>query len=272
MAERQVASAAQGVAGSRGQILITGTDTGVGKTRVTAGLTAALAQRGVVVAAVKPLVSGAWFPPDGSGPVWEDVLALEEAGGVVLPDALRSPVRLHQPAAPLFAAQAEGREIHLAEVLQQIDAAAARARITLVEGVGGWRVPFAPGLDTADLAVALGAPVILVVGLRLGCINHALLTAEAIRARGLWLAGWVANSGVDPGYAPAVPDTLHVIEAALGLRCAASLPQLAAGSGASAEAPASAIRAELRAQAQEAAASLGPLADQLMAMFHVKQR
>ena len=107
------------------------------------------------------------------------------------------PYLLQEPAAPHWAAALEGAQINGAHILACHTRIAAMADAVVVEGVGGFRVPLTDGYDSADLAQQLGLPLVLVVGLRLGCINHALLTAEAIAARGLKLAGWVANL-VDP--------------------------------------------------------------------------
>ena len=126
---------------------------------------------------------------------------------------------------PGIAAQLEGRAIDRAALLNAIRTTAAKAEMALVEGVGGFRVPLIPGWDTADLAVDLQLPVILVVGLRLGCINHALLTAEAIRSRGLKLAAWVANTA-DPRF-PHVADNLASLQGGLNAPCWGHVPRLA---------------------------------------------
>ena len=170
-------------------LFVTGTDTGVGKTRVACALAAALAARGLRVAAMKPVASGCLAHPEG----WrsEDALALQAAANVSAPYALVNPCALSEPVAPHLAAGPGG--IPLPPLLEAFRELAARAEAVVVEGVGGFRVPLDEQRDTADLAAALGLPVVLVVGLRLGCLNHALLTAEAVAARGLDLAGWVAN-------------------------------------------------------------------------------
>lgn len=180
---------------------ITGTDTGVGKTVVTSALVRALQARGLRVAPMKPVAAGA-DRVDGEW-VNEDVRALLEAADAPFARDLVNPLLLREPLAPHIAAQREGRSISLPPLLSAYQALAAQSDAVLVEGVGGFVVPLAPGLDTRDLAVALGLPVVLVVGLRLGCLNHALLTAESIRCAGLPLAGWVANA-IDPQMA--VPD------------------------------------------------------------------
>jgi dethiobiotin synthetase len=179
-------------------LFVTGTDTGVGKTLVTAALLHTLAQRHARVVGMKPVAAGlvlqqgAW--------VSEDVLMLRAASTVSVPPELDNPVALSEPLSPHLAAAHAGRHVAVAELLAAQRALQARADVVLVEGAGGWRVPLNDRETLADLARALAAPVVLVVGLRLGCLNHALLTAEAIRADGLRLAGWVANS-IDPGMA-----------------------------------------------------------------------
>lgn len=174
---------------------VTGTDTEVGKTLVTGALVNALARQDVRVAAMKPvaagtrLVNGAWHN--------EDVDILTAEANVKLPTALTTPYLLRDAAAPHIAAAQEGVTIELTHILSCYQRVAATSEAIVVEGVGGFRVPLSDEDDTAGLAQRLGLPVILVVGLRLGCLSHALLTADAIAARGLKLAGWVANV-VDP--------------------------------------------------------------------------
>lgn len=181
---------------------VTGTDTGVGKTLCACALAHALTARGVDVMPMKPVAAGA-VVFDGA---WanEDSVALLRAAGR---DSARlldvTPVLLREPMAPHIAAAREGRRITLAPILEAFSRLAATGDFVLVEGVGGFAVPLAEDLDSVDLAQALALPVVLVVGLRLGCLNHALLTAGAIRAAGLTLAGWIANA-IDPDMA--VPD------------------------------------------------------------------
>lgn len=168
------------------------TDTGVGKTLVSCALIEALRASGVNAVGMKPVASGA--SPDETGRMAnEDADALAQASGMSQPTALTNPYLFEAPLAPHVAAQREGRSIERAVVLDALAALRAGADHVVVEGVGGFIVPLGDDWTTADLAVEIGAPLILVVGLKLGCINHALLTAEAVRARGLTLAGWVAN-------------------------------------------------------------------------------
>jgi dethiobiotin synthetase len=179
---------------------VTGTDTGVGKTLVSAALLHTLAQRHARVVGMKPVAAG--LVRQGGQWVSEDVLALRAASTVAVPAELDNPVALPEPMSPHLAAERAGRRIGVAELHAAYTALALRADAVVVEGSGGWRVPLNGHETLADLARAIGAPVVLVVGLRLGCLNHALLSAEAIRADGLRLAGWVANR-VDPGMASA---------------------------------------------------------------------
>ena len=204
-------------------LFITGTDTGIGKTRIAAALTHLLAAQGWKAAAIKPVAAGQELV-DGRW-VNEDVRLLREAGNLGLGDAEVGPLQLREACAPHVAARLEQREISREALLAAIRAVGARADATIVEGVGGFRVPLRPGWDTADLAVDLGLPVVLVVGLRLGCLNHALLTAESVRARGLTLVAWVANT-VDPAM-PHVQDNLASLADGLAAPCWGHVPHLA---------------------------------------------
>lgn len=171
---------------------VTGTDTGVGKTHVCCTLLRRFAREGLSTVGMKPVAAGL----DEAGHN-EDVKMLAAASTVRVSSQLINPYAFKTPIAPHLAAEAEGREIRFDPIVQALDVLSQRAGIVVVEGVGGFRVPLGPDGDSADLAKRLALPVILVVGLRLGCINHALLTVEAIQSRGLALAGWVANS-IDP--------------------------------------------------------------------------
>ena len=174
---------------------ITGTDTEIGKTLIASALLHALGAAGVEAAGMKPIAAGAVMH---NGVLRnEDADQLAEAAGVALSPALATPYLLRAATAPHVAARLEDIEIDVFHVQQCFNHIVGRAEAVVVEGVGGFRVPLSAGADTADLAQQLGLPVILVVGLRLGCLNHALLTAEAIAARGLTLAGWVCNV-IDP--------------------------------------------------------------------------
>jgi dethiobiotin synthetase len=166
---------------------LTGTDTEVGKTLIAAALLRAAAAQGLRALGMKPVAAG------GA----EDVDALVAAGNVQAPREAVNPYLLREPLSPHLAARRDGVGIDLERIARCFNELRGRADFLVVEGAGGFRVPLSDTHDGADLAARLGLPVILVVGLRLGCLNHALLTAEAIRTRGLHLAGWVANQ-VDP--------------------------------------------------------------------------
>ena len=176
-------------------LFVTGTDTEIGKTLVSAALLRGFAREGLRAAAMKPIAAGASLV-DGVLHN-EDADQLDAAANVLLPPEIRTPFMLREPAAPHIAAALENVMLDMTRVVDAHDAALQMADVVVVEGVGGFRVPLTDAHDTADLAFALNLPVVLVVGMRLGCISHALLTAEAIAARGLPIAGWVANR-VDP--------------------------------------------------------------------------
>lgn len=180
---------------SRFCCFVTGTDTEIGKTLVSSAILHKLAASGRRACGMKPVAAGA---QDIDGELHnEDADMLRAAGNVHLPMSITTPFLLKEPAAPHIAAALEGVTIEPVPILAAYTEIHAASDAVVVEGVGGFRVPFNDEFDSADLATQLNLPVILVVGLRLGCINHALLTVEAIVSRGLVLAGWVANS-VDP--------------------------------------------------------------------------
>lgn len=170
---------------------VTGTDTGVGKTYVACKLIRDYVAQGHRVIGMKPvaaggdLVNGQW--------VNDDVLRLEEASNVKAPRELINPYSFKEAVAPHIAAEKVGVEIKIDVIKQAFQALSKLADIIIVEGAGGFLVPLNNQQSMADLPAALNIPVILVVGMKLGCINHSLLTVEAIKARGLSLHGWVAN-------------------------------------------------------------------------------
>ncbi|MFY0666132.1 MAG: dethiobiotin synthase [Natronospirillum sp.] len=177
---------------------VTGTDTDVGKTYVTTRLLEAGAAMGLQVQGLKPVAAGA---TDLEGGHWinEDAMALLGASntGLSLPEL--NPIALPLAASPHLAATEAGVTLTVKDILERLQPALSRpADVTLIEGAGGWLVPINAQETMADLAVALGYPVILVVGMRLGCLNHALLTAQAIRLSGLPCVGWVANVMAHP--------------------------------------------------------------------------
>jgi dethiobiotin synthetase len=171
---------------------VTGTDTGIGKTYVSCLLLHALAARNKAVVGMKPIAAGS---ENGQ---WQDVELLCAASNVEVPLNDLNPYALQAPIAPHIAAELEGVAIEIAQIERCYNRLARNADVVVVEGAGGFLVPINARETTADLAKALGLPVILIVGMRLGCINHALLTVQAINHAGLYFSGWVANF-VDPG-------------------------------------------------------------------------
>lgn len=205
---------------SRQGYFVTGTDTGVGKTLVACGLLKAFTARGLKAVGMKPVASGAG--PRGNGLVNDDVEQLIAAGNVVAPREHVNPYCFQPPIAPHIAARESGVTISLDRIENSARALAAVADVVIVEGVGGFRVPLGADTDTSELAARLALPLVLVVGLRLGCLNHALLTVESIRARGLKLAGWVANH-IDPAMA-AVEDNVLALKERVGAPLLARIP------------------------------------------------
>jgi dethiobiotin synthetase len=174
---------------------ITGTDTGVGKTLLSCALLHGFAVQGMSVVGMKPVAAGC----DERGQN-EDVRQLRAASNVLASGGQINPYCFAQAVAPHLAARFVGARINFARIMESYSELNAQADVVIVEGAGGFRVPLNDEQDSADLAVQLGLPIILIVGMRLGCLNHALLTVEAIAARDLALAGWVSNV-VEPGMA-----------------------------------------------------------------------
>jgi dethiobiotin synthetase len=170
---------------------VTGTDTGVGKTRVSLGMMHLLQKQGHVVTGMKPVASGCRSTP--AGPVNEDALLLQAQASFTVPYHQVNPYAFEPPIAPHLAAQALGVSIELEVIEQALADLTEAADRVVVEGVGGWLVPVDAKRTMADVAVALKLPVVMVVGVRLGCLNHALLTAAAIEAAEVSFAGWIAN-------------------------------------------------------------------------------
>lgn len=171
---------------------VTGTDTEIGKTLVSAAMLHAMQEKGLRAVGMKPIAAGAEMR-DGLLHN-EDVDMLVTAASVKAELALVCPYLMQTPAAPHIVAELEHVSIELPHIVNSYRQLREQADAVVVEGVGGFCVPLNAQVTTADMAQALDLPVILVVGMRLGCINHALLTVEAIAARGLTLAGWVANT------------------------------------------------------------------------------
>ncbi|MCE5181273.1 MAG: dethiobiotin synthase [Betaproteobacteria bacterium] len=199
---------------------VTGTDTNVGKTLIACGLLRAFVGLGERAVGMKPVAAGCEETPDGLR--CDDVVKLCAAGNVVAPPQLVNPYALIPPVAPHLAAMQANVAIHIEAIVDAFRQLQEMADVVVVEGVGGFAVPLNEREDTADLAQQLGLPVILVVGLRLGCLNHALLTAEAIRQRGLRLAGWVANQ-IEPGM-PFLQENIAALEYRLAAPLLGVLP------------------------------------------------
>jgi dethiobiotin synthetase len=177
---------------------VTGTDTNVGKTLVTAALLRRLRESGVTVAGMKPVAAGAVAGPEG--PANQDALLLQSESSVRHPYALVNPCLFEPAIAPHIAAAEAGVVIDTDRIVRAHDMLRTTADVVLAEGAGGFLVPLDARRSFADLPGLLDMEVLLVVGLRLGCLNHALLTADAIAARGYRLTGWIGNC-IDPAFA-----------------------------------------------------------------------
>lgn len=173
-------------------LFMTGTDTGIGKTHASIRLMHVLQDVGLCVAGMKPVASGAKWQ---SGQwVNDDALALQAASSLPLAYQQVNPYVFELPVSPHLAAEQSGGRVELERIHQSFLSLASGVDVVIVEGVGGWRVPLNAGEDVAALARLLGLPVVLVVGLRLGCISHARLTHESIMASGVPFGGWIANA------------------------------------------------------------------------------
>jgi len=204
---------------------VTGTDTDVGKTTVAAGLLHAARLSGLSTAAGKPVASGCELTPAGLRNA--DALALLAECSLPLTYDEVNPLAFEPAIAPHLAAREAGVALTVQALLAPMRQVLAKgADFTLIEGAGGWRVPLADQDNLSDLAMALGLPVILVVGVRLGCINHALLTAEAIAQDGLQLAGWVANI-IEPKTSR-LEENLATLAERLPAPCLGRVPRLKA--------------------------------------------
>ncbi|MDE2294623.1 MAG: dethiobiotin synthase [Gammaproteobacteria bacterium] len=201
-------------------LFVTGTDTGVGKTRVAAGLCRAYGSRGLRVAAMKPVASGSvrgrW------GLRNDDALELRRAMTVRAAYTEINPFAFEPPIAPHIAAAEAGTDIDFARLGAAYRRLSARSDVVVVEGAGGWLAPLDAARGFADLAAAWALDVVIVVGLRLGCLNHALLTAESVERRGLRIAGWVGNA-IDPGFERR-RENLATLRARLPAPCLGLLP------------------------------------------------
>ncbi|WP_455922029.1 dethiobiotin synthase [Pseudomonas putida] len=202
---------------------IAGTDTDVGKTTIAAGLLHAARLNGLSTLGAKPVASGCDVTPKGLRNA--DALALIAESSIQLPYEQVNPIAFEPPIAPHLAAREAGVSLSVQALLEPMrEILAHQADFTLIEGAGGWRVPLSGQANLSDLAMALKLPVILVVGVRLGCINHALLTAEAIARDGLQLAGWVAN--VIDGRTSRLEENLATLAECLPAPCLGRVPRL----------------------------------------------
>lgn len=210
---------------------IAGTDTDAGKTLVTTGLLVAARERGLSTLAMKPVAAGCELI-DGALRN-DDALQLQAAMTVALPYEQLNPIALEPAIAPHVAAEWAGRNLSVARLAGFCRGVmTAPADLLLIEGAGGWRVPLNRTETLADLPRELQLPVILVVGVKLGCLNHALLTAEAIMRDGLPLAGWIANCR-DPQM-PAYEENIQALAQRLPAPCLGVVPHLDAPAGATA--------------------------------------
>jgi dethiobiotin synthetase len=201
-------------------LFVTGTDTGVGKTLVSVSLVKALVQHGLRVSVMKPIASGSEHTPSGLRNA--DALALAAASNVDVPYAAINPYCFEPPISPHIAAEEAKIAIDVGLIKSRFEALAASADFIVVEGAGGWYAPIGRTQSMADLPKSLQLPALLVVGLRLGCLNHALLTKEAIEASGVEFAGWVANA-IDPKLERAAQN-LSSLEQMLGSEPLAVFP------------------------------------------------
>lgn len=202
---------------------VTGTDTDAGKTSVAAGLLYAAKQQQLSTLAMKPVASGCAETAHGLRN--SDALALMAQSTVQLPYSQVNPYAFVPAIAPHIAAEEAGVELCVTDLYQAAQVVLQQhADFTLIEGAGGWRVPISATEFLSDLAIALKLPVILVVGVKLGCINHALLTAQAIINDGLKLAGWVANV-VDP-HCARLAENLVTLKQQMPAPCLAEVPYL----------------------------------------------
>lgn len=201
-------------------LFITGTDTGVGKTLVSCALIDAFKARDLKTVGMKPVASGSEQTPLGLRN--DDALALQQAANVPADYDIINPYCFAPAIAPHLAARQVGVPIELPKLESAYSQLKAQADVVIVEGAGGWRVPLEPEGYLSDFAEALRLDVVLVVGLRLGCLNHAVLTAEAIRSGPCRLVGWVGNT-IDPEFAP-LQDNLATLTQRLPAPCLGVLP------------------------------------------------
>lgn len=202
---------------------VTGTDTGIGKTWVSCGVITALREHGQRVIGMKPIASGCHLSLQGLRN--EDALLLQGASSVSIPYESINLYAFEPAIAPHIAAAEAGVDIDFSWICEMTEALTLHADYLVVEGVGGWRVPLGKCGDVGALASALKLPIILVVGVRLGCLNHAFMTADAIQRAGLTLAGWVANI-IDPN-TERLDENLEALRAGIAAPCLGVTPHLA---------------------------------------------
>jgi dethiobiotin synthetase len=215
-------------------VFIAGTDTGIGKTHSSCSLLHALRAAGHLACGMKPVASGCEETPDGLRN--EDALALQAASSAALPYAVVNPFAMRDPLSPHLAAAHDGVSITMPPLRAAFEQLEGAHDCVVVEGVGGWMVPLAPGFSAADIARHWQLPVILVVGLRLGCLNHAQLSARAIVADGCRLIGWIGNT-IDPAM-DARQENLDTLRDLLPAPCLGVLPHGVAPAKAAAQLPA----------------------------------
>lgn len=210
-------------------LFVTGTDTEVGKTRISVGLIKVLQQQGLKVAAMKPVASGCeWLERQWQN---EDALALSQQADIKLPYSQINPYAFEPAIAPHLAAEQVEKTINIDVIHAHFAAIKLQADAVVVEGAGGWLVPLNEKETLADLAKTLQLPVVLVVAIKLGCINHALLTVQAIANSGLMLAGWVANDFLQDDQSTAI---IRSLTQRIDSPCLGVVPKLKDGEDASA--------------------------------------
>lgn len=205
---------------------MTGTDTEVGKTLASTALLQAAAQQGYRCAGYKPVASGS--TTTAAGLRNDDALALQANSSLTLSYAQVNPFTFAEPTSPHIVSVAEGKPIDFATMSQGLHHLQQRAEWVVVEGAGGWFTPLSDSSSFADWVQQERLPVILVVGVKLGCINHALLTAQAIQAAGLDVVGWIANAIVPPG--PRHQEYMATLRQLLLAPLVGEIPHLPAGS------------------------------------------
>ena len=204
-------------------LFITGTDTDVGKTVVACGFLAAANQQGLRTAAIKPVAAGCEVTKQGMTNT--DALQLQAAASHKLPYQQINPIALEPAIAPHIAAAEAGVRLSASRLVGYCRGVSLMpVDMVVIEGAGGWRVPINSRETLADVARELNCAVVVVVGMRLGCLNHALLTMEAIRRDGLQIAGWVANI-LDPEM-PRLQENIDTLMQCINEPCLGTVPRL----------------------------------------------